>query len=285
MLELLKPVTLEDRPTFQKYLEPYPQDISELTFSNIYCWAEIRHHLFCEYEGHLLITYRDEHCVLNFYPPVGPNPREMMQKLFPGLKKYCWARIPEHLAHSAEHPGKRMMFDRKNSDYVYNLADLRALAGKKYDGKRNFIKRFAKLNPEVRPLTAEDATACMQIQERWLEFQGHNPSAREESTALLKAVQHFDVLKLHGTAVLVDGALAGFTLAEPLNRTTFVEHFEKGLAEFSGVYPFLLNAFAKSIPDTYTHLNREQDLGIEGIRKSKESWNPEYLIRKYVIHV
>lgn len=283
MLENLRPVTLADRELFQRYLKEFPPVISELTFSNLYCWGDIRHHLFCEFEGHLLVTYRDEHCVLNFYPPIGPNPKGMMSRLFEGLKRYCWARIDEHLAHSVMAEGKKMLFDRKNSDYVYNLAELRELAGKKFDGKRNFVKRFAKHDPVVRPLTGADLAACMLIQESWLEFQGHNPSAREESTAMIKALQNFDAFGLHGVGLVVSDKLVGFAVGEPLNNTTFVEHFEKGLPEYSGVYPFLLNAFAKSIPAQYTHLNREQDLGIDGIRKSKESWNPEYLIRKFTL--
>ena len=79
--------------------------------------------------------------------------------------------------------------------------------------------------------------------------------------------------------------LVGFAIGEPLNATTFVEHFEKGLPEFTGIYPFILNEFAKSLPQQFTHLNREQDLGLEGLRKSKESWNPEYLERKYVLRM
>ncbi|MDD5054710.1 MAG: phosphatidylglycerol lysyltransferase domain-containing protein [Candidatus Peribacteraceae bacterium] len=286
VLEMLRPVTMNDQPLIQRYLSAYPPQISELTFTNLYCWAEARHHLFLEYDGHLLVTFRDAHCTLNFYPPVGPDPVRIMHTIFSGLKKYCWARIPEHPGHTVAQKDMRLILDRSNSDYVYSLSDLRALSGKKYDGKRNFIKRFEALNPEVRPLTADDADACMRIQERWLEFRGKNdPSMLDESTALMNAMRHFDALAITGIGVEVDSHLAGFAIGEPLNGDTFVEHFEKGLKDYPGIYPFLLRQFARSVPQRFTSLNREQDLGIPSIRTSKESWQPSFVLRKFSIRI
>src|SRR5690242_18765480 len=100
LLELLKPVTLEDKPLFDRYLSQYPPAISELTFTNAFCWAEIRHHLFCEYEGHLLISYRQNDCCLSFYPPVGPEPAVLLRTRIEGLRDYCWTRLDKALAAS-----------------------------------------------------------------------------------------------------------------------------------------------------------------------------------------
>jgi hypothetical protein len=176
--------------------------------------------------------------------------------------------------------------DRANSDYVYRIQDLRDLPGKAYHAKRNHARRFAELyQPEVRPLTAELAPSCLHVQEQWLEGQRNNEAARDESTALIKALHHFDDLRLHGIAVLVGGTVVAFAIGEPLNSTTFVEHFEKALPDYSGAYQFLLQAFAQSIPEGFPHLNREQDLGIEGLRRAKESWHPAFLVEKYTLRV
>jgi hypothetical protein len=183
-------------------------------------------------------------------------------------------------------PGLRPHPDRDNSDYVYRLADLRALKGKDYHGKRSFVRRFAELyRPEVRPLTASLASECLHVQEAWLEGQGHNETARDESTALIKALRHFDDLGLSGVAVLAAGALVGFAVGEPLNPTTFVEHFEKALAGYTGAYPFLLVEFARSVPESFPLLNPEQDLGIEGLRRAQESWHPALMVEKYRVKV
>jgi hypothetical protein len=280
LLDRLRPVTIADRKLINGYLSKYPPVISELTFTNIFCWAEVKHHMFSEQDGHLLITFREKDGCLSIMPPVGPHPEKIMHRTPEGLKKIRWARVPENLEKKVD-LGRKLVLDLANSDYVYRREDLVEMKGKSYDGKRNFVKRFAELNPTVRPLTSADVSDCIRIQEQWLETQQHNLSARDESTALIKALENYDTLPLHGIGVFRENALVGFAIGEPLNKTTFVEHFEKALPENKGVYQFLLNAFVKSIPSTYTHINREQDLGIDGIRVSKESWQPEYMIRKY----
>lgn len=283
-LRSCKPVHIDVKPLFDRYAAAFPPVTCELSFANVFCWAEAVHYLYAEHEGHLIFLYRDEHCRLNLLPPMGPKPEAVMSESFTGCKHYRWSRIPEHLAHTA-HLKTKPVFERKNCDYVYDLGALRLLEGKKYDGKRNFIRRFTKLEPVVRTLTKKDAQDIFSIQEQWLESQKDNPSAIRESAALMKALEHYDALGLHGIGAFVGGKLAGFAIGEPLNATTFVEHFEKGLPEFTGVYPFVLREFAKSIPSSFALLNREQDLGIEGIRKAKESWNPAHLERKYVLNM
>lgn len=278
-LHRLRPVTLKDRPVFDRYLKKYPQQISELTFTNIFCWAEVKHHLWCEQDSHLLVSYRKQDCALKFLPPVGPSPERIIQTSLPGLSHYAWTRLPEGLANRLTRD-RRPVFDRDNSDYVYALADLRELAGKRYDGKRNFIKRFQQYAPVIKPLTKSMTADCLRVQEAWLATQRNNPSAVEESTALMKALQHFDALSMMGVAVFVQGSLAGFAVGEPLSSTMFVEHFEKALPEYKGVYPYLLHAFARHIPPSFTELNREQDLGLPGLRKAKESWQPQRMIGK-----
>ena len=280
----LRPVTLQDKPLFDRYLSAYPQEISELTFASIFCWTEIDHTLFCEEEGNLIVAFRDQRCVLNFFPPIGPDAVRLMAWSVPGCRRYHIARLPEPVARSVRAHSKPT-FDRANSDYLYDLAELRAVQGKKYDGKRNFIRRFEKLAPEVRALRTEDFPSCIAIQEQWIESQKNNPSAVDESTALIKALAHFDYLGLHGIGVFVEKRLVGFAIGKPLNPTTFVERFEKALPDYPGVYPFLLRSFAQSIPASFTFLNREQDLGIDGLRKAKESWNPAGLVKKYTVKV
>jgi hypothetical protein len=285
LLKLLRPLTLADRPLFDRYLSQYPPVVSELTFTNVFCWAEIRHHLFGEYEGHLLITYRQKDCCLSFYPPVGPKPATLLQTRIEGIRDFCWTRLDKELAASAG-PGPRPVLDRDNSDYVYRVEDLRTLRGKEYHGKRNLARRFADLyHPEVQPLSSADAAECIHIQEQWLENQRNNESARDESTALIKTLRHFDDLRVRGVGVFTGHSLVAFAVGEPLNTSTFVEHFEKALPSYTGAYQFLLQTFAQAIPETIAFLNREQDLGLEGLRRAKESWHPAFMVEKYNLRV
>jgi len=280
----LKPISLDDKPLFDQYLSAYPPSASELTFTNIFCWAGIKQHRFFEHREHLIITSGNDE-LLHLYPPIGPQPEEMMTKGIPELPTCCFMRIDKELA-AKIHSCSKLTCDRDNSDYIYRLENLRELKGKKYDGKRNHIKRFEALQPTVETLSAEHAEACMHIQQQWLDALQGNPTATDESAAIRIAFDNFEVLKLHGVAVFVKDTLVGFAIGEPLNSSTYVEHFEKALTKYTGVYPFLLSAFVQSIPKEYIYLNREQDLGIAGIRKSKESWHPEpFLVEKFTLKV
>src|SRR5262245_51709914 len=165
LLGLLRPVTLEEKPLFDRCLSAYPPTVSELTFTNAFCWAEVRHHLCCEYDGHLLVCHRQGDCCLSFYPPVGPAPAALLAARIDGLRDYCWTRLDRVLA-AALPAWARPVPDRANSDYVYRTQDLRDLPGKAYHAKRNHARRFAEIyNPEVRPLTAGLAPGCLHVQE------------------------------------------------------------------------------------------------------------------------
>jgi len=285
LISRLRPVTLGDKPRFDRCFSRYPPVVSELTFTNVFCWSEVRHHLFCEQERHLLITYRQCDCCLSLYPPVGPEPAALLRMRIEGLRDYCWTRLDKTLVASLG-PGLRPALDRDNSDYVYRIHDLRALRGKEYHGKRNLARRFEDVyRPDVRALTGAMAAACIRVQEEWLEGQRNNESARDESTALIKALHNYVALSLQGIGVFSNGSLVAFAIGEPLNPTTFVEHFEKARPGYAGAYAYLLQAFARSIPDAFEFLNREQDLGIEGLRRAKESWHPAMLVDKFTLRV
>ena len=279
ILSKMHPVTHKDRPLFDTYFSQYRQEVCECTFSDIFVRAELRHFLWCEYDGHLIVAFRSGDCCLQVLPPAGPHPEKILTQKFEGICDYHWVRVPESLMQKV--PDGPWEFDRNNSDYLYLLSDLRSLAGKKYDGKRNFVKRMQAQNPVVKPLDVSMAEDCIRIQELWLETLQGNPTAKDESTSLTKAMQYFDVLPLQGIGVFIEDKMVGFAIGEPLNDDTFIEHFEKALPGYTGLYPFLTNEFAKTVPEKYIYLNREQDLGLEGLRKAKESWNPVGLQKKY----
>lgn len=276
----LRQITPDDLPLFRKYLKSDPREVNELSINNLFSWSEIVHHLWCEWEGHLLISFRDgDDCTPQFYPPIGPDPAAVMRKGLPALKHYRWRKIEAKLAEQLKDQPLQTAPD--NPDFVYDVEELRTVAGKKFDGKRNFIKRFGAYEPEVRALTQASAQECLQIQEEWLQGQGQNsPSAIKESTTLAKAIQHFDLLGLFGVGVYVKGEMAAFAIGERVSETLATEHYEKALPDLTGAYPFTLNAFVKSLPAGVTELNREDDLGIEALRKSKLSWQPVRMVAK-----
>lgn len=277
-----KPVTIEDKQIFDKYLKKYQTKVSEITFTNIFCWRHFRKYEFCIFEDHLIIKYQDNGEEL-FYQPIGEKPEEIIKKII--KPKMTFVRVEKHIADKLKH--LKIEHDRNNDDYVYKIEDLSSLEGGKYEAKRNFIKQMLKNNPSSCVLKKETALHFLDLQQRWCDIRNchSDPSMHAEDFAIREAIENLDKLNIFGICIHVNGKIEGFAIAEELNDNTIVEHHEKGNTEFKGIYQYILHELAKSIEKKYIYLNREQDLGVEGLRKSKESYHPVEMVEKYSINI
>ncbi|MDR1239232.1 MAG: phosphatidylglycerol lysyltransferase domain-containing protein [Treponema sp.] len=170
--------------------------------------------------------------------------------------------------------------DRDNFDYLYLRSDLAELAGKKFHKKKNLVNAFHKSCPnhDVRPLTAELIPQAMEVLDRWRADKGGEGDYR----AAREALELFGSLKLRGSIFFVDGAPAGWCLGESIAKgKMFAIHFEKAVDGIKGIYQYMNQAFAASLPRFFTYLNREQDLGDEGLRQAKETYRPCGFVKKY----
>lgn len=169
-------------------------------------------------------------------------------------------------------------------DYVYDLGALRSLAGGKYTEKRNFIKRCRALNPDIVSLNASHSDECQAMLSQWMERDHEGmDSASDEISALRLAMKNFDAMEFTGTGIRINGEMQAFAIGTAMTETMFLEHFEKSTNAYPGLYPLIFHEFAKSIPQQYTELNKEEDLGLEGLRTAKMRWHPQCLVKKYQI--
>lgn len=171
-------------------------------------------------------------------------------------------------------------------DYIYNACDLIELSGKKFHGKRNHIRRFKENNNwEYRELTEDLFDECIRFSV--MSYNSNNGyddySAVCEQYAIHTFFKYYNKLNLKGGVLFANGEIAGFTIGEKLNSDTFVVHIEKALGNVQGAYPTLSNEFAKANCSDVKYINREEDLGLEGLRKSKKSYNPAFLLEKYTV--
>jgi hypothetical protein len=122
------------------------------------------------------------------------------------------------------------------------------------------------------------------MQDRWCEARncGEEPSLCAEYRAVRAAFRRFEDFGLLGGVVRVDGCVQAFAIGEALNRDTAVVHFEKAMTEYRGLYQLINQRFCISELDGFRFVNREQDLGIPGLRKAKESYHPHHMVDKYV---
>ena len=174
---------------------------------------------------------------------------------------------------------------RNSFDYVYSREKLATLKGKKYHAKRNHISYFEKNNNwSFEPLTRENIADCVAMNEKWYELnvEKDRVGIEHEREVLRMNFDHFDEIGCVGGVLRVDGEVVAFTFGERLNDNTFVTHFEKAFSDIRGAYPMINRLFAQEMLSDYEFVNREDDVGSEGLRSAKLSYHPDILLEKFV---
>jgi len=183
-------------------------------------------------------------------------------------------------------PGQfKFVHEKDFSDYIYLRTDLAELKGKKYQSKRNHINKFKSLyDYEYIPITPDLVPRCLELESLWFRANRTDNDAddlQHEKRSMVYALNHYDELGLSGGAIVVGGEIIAFTYGSPINNKAFGVHVEKADVNFEGIFSLINQEFAKRIPERYIFVNREEDLGIAGLRQAKQSYHPTILLEKY----
>jgi hypothetical protein len=286
-----KPFEPADRPVIHPILGAYRPETSELTFTNLFAWGGPHRHRWCLDGDHLLVGVGDGLCAL---PPVGPPPRvEVTRRLLTWLSDEGAARprierADRRLVGELEGDGGFSITpDRDQFDYLYSREDLATLEGNRYHAKRNHINAFEREHPyEFVPLEGRLVVRALELANRWCSVRGceDDLGLTGEYEAVVAVLSHYDALGLTGRAVLVGGRLAAFAVGEPLNPDTAVVHLEKADPGLRGLYPLINRLFCERL-EGVKFVNREQDLGLVGLRRAKQSYHPLRLVEKYAVRL
>ena len=188
------------------------------------------------------------------------------------------------------YPGKfRFHPDRDSCDYIYNIEDLATLKGRKFQKKRNHLNKFRENHPNCQFIPLDDAIqpAVENMVAAWYAHKlAENPQAdfQLEQRALRRAFANREALGLEGLVLVENGEVIAMTMGSRLSEITFDIHFEKAREDVDGAYPAINQAFAAYLHEKYPqlrYLDREEDMGIPGLRKSKLSYNPDHLVVKF----
>lgn len=285
-------LSLEDKPLFDALFNQIPPSISELTFTNLFIWRHSYQLKMSRLRNCLcLLADRKDHPF--FFPPLGEGAvAECYQRLLHFLREKGVPakidRVPEPAFSEIDWKAEGMVaeLNRDQCDYVYRVQDLIRLEGRKYHRKRNHIKQFKdRYAYQYTPIATEWVSECLRLQNEWCDLRHCEaiPGLANELVAIKEAFEHFETLKVKGGAILIDGKLEAFTLGEPLNADTVVIHIEKANPAHEGLYPMINQLFLEKEWPQVTYVNREQDLGEEGLRQAKESYFPHRLANKYTI--
>ncbi|MEE0946398.1 MAG: phosphatidylglycerol lysyltransferase domain-containing protein [Acutalibacteraceae bacterium] len=175
---------------------------------------------------------------------------------------------------------------RDSFDYIYSYEDLSELRGKKYHSKRNHISAFKKkYNWSYEPLSADNSSDVLKMLYHWYDSYSEKAaeSMESERQGLTEILSNFSLSGVRGGVLRVDSNIVAFTLGCEISDSVFDVNFEKALVEFSGAYAMINNLFVVNELKNYKYINREEDMGIDGLRKAKLSYYPEILLEKYII--
>lgn len=285
-------LSLEDKALFDSAFTQFPPVISKFTFTNLFIWRHT-YQIKISRLHHFLIILSDKRENSFFFPTLGEGNvigcyRILLQYLQGKGISPKIERVPEAVISQIDwkREGFGVEFNRDQSDYIYLTEDLIKLQGRKYHRKRNHIKQFKeKYSYQYTPLTSEWISECLRLETEWCDLRHCEaiPGLLNESLAIKEALTHFEVLGVRGGGILIDGKVEAFTLGDPLNRDTVVIHIEKANPAFEGLYPLINQIFLENHWSGYAYVNREQDLGEEGLRKAKESYFPHHMVNKYTI--
>lgn len=288
MLQFKKPA-LSDRTWIQEIYRRSGFRGAEYTFANLYLWSSYYGEV-CAYEGFLCqrLNYRGIHQYI--YPAGCGDVKRVLDRLWQDSRD-CGERFvvrsltKETMAILQElYPGRFTYEENRDAfDYLYEIDTLAELAGKKYQAKRNHINRFLDNHPDwfTEAVTAEKLDVCRAVMDRW--EQDHQGS--DDKRAIEKAFEHYDELGFQGLLLYAaPGEPVAFSMGNRISADTFDVNFEKAYADVQGAYPMINREFARMVRDSapeIRYLNREDDMGVEGLRKAKESYHPIFL-EKYV---
>ena len=177
---------------------------------------------------------------------------------------------------------------REDFEYLYLTEKLKNLSGKKFHSKRNHISAFSKAyNWSYESMTTDILPEVFEMADKWTEemkkITDDTKSIEVENKALKEYLPFMKELNLRGGCIRVDGKIIAFTFGSPINNKVFDIHVEKALPEFRTAYTLINREFILNELLDFEYVNREDDMGLEGLRKAKLSYHPDILLKKYVI--
>lgn len=282
---------IEDKTSFERILSGLDSKSFSKSFGSYFLWSENHKTKMCFDNDVLYIKYGIENPVYEM--PKGAKTDKKLSEAIETLlvchselnnnMEFKFTRLLKDEAQKLEKlfPDKfTIKPERDDFEYIYSAQALADLKGKKYHSKRGHIAKFSKNNKwKYLPLDTSKKSDYIKFFKSWFkEKTNTNPG---EMLAIEKALNYYDELGLYGGAVLVDERIVSCAIGERLGSETFVVHFEKALAEFANAYTVINNELCKDIQSKYKFINREEDLGIPGLRKAKLSYHPVCFVEKY----
>ena len=285
----MKKINIHDKDIINTFIKEYQIITSEISFTNLFAWRNKYNFHYIILDNFLwIINNKDNKYYLS--QPIGDyrniegiissiNSMKKFLKNRPFIIKKSddkFLKLLNELPFSYSYSS-----NRDDSDYIYDFKKMQTLSGNRYHKKKNHVNQFLKKYTwhynEISELNLMDIDEICKI---W--FEGSHELS--EYDAIKDVLENFKKLDVQGGILYVENKAVAFTIGEALNNDTHVIHFEKAVSGYTSLYPMIFYKYVNTLMG-YKYVNREQDLGFDGLRKSKLSYHPVKLIEKYTIRI
>lgn len=287
-LKKFQPVRIADKKIIQGFITKYDFLSCEYNFTNLIIWGKIYDIRWTEYKNALLIyNVLDDQILMPVGREFSPAElRDISESFISQGKHGNFLHVP--LQYIKDNPSISDFFnvelEEDFSDYVYSTVKLAHLRGQKLSKKKNLISQFRRNNPEYLCLKLEREFfgECVSLAEKWgAHSQKEDINISNELIALKTVFENFNELDIEGLVLFVDGKIAAFSIFSFQNNHTRIVHFEKDNRKIKGSAQVINWETAKYLLDKCEFINREQDIGLPGLRKSKRSYDPDKILHAY----
>lgn len=292
-----KPITKDKKEEFEQCLFDGNERGCEYSFANLYMWGRQRGEII---DGYLVLFSQYNRRTVYPFPVGNGDIKPVLDAVIADSKergipcRFTGMTAREKAILEELYPDKFSYHcDRDFFDYVYDINDLAELKGRKYHSKKNHFNRFVTAYPDYRvePISDKNIDEVREMVDKWYAdrlAEAPDSDFQMEQVAIEKAIKSYKELGMEGLALYIGDKMVAMTLASRMSYNTFDVHFEKAVRGIDGAYAVINCEFARYIRDKYPEiefLNREDDMGIEGLRKAKEGYRPHHMVEKCWAHL
>ncbi len=276
--------------TFKKYYDYSTALGCDLNLVNAYLWRNEYNINFAVYDDTLIKAYfNDDGSIWGYCMPSGKNVKGALEEIFADARERGRKPLLLMLTNGQRavletmYPSKfSFVRSTENQDYIYLSEDLATLAGKKFHAKRNHISKFYRTytNTRFESIDSSNIKDALEVVHGWCNENGIFEADNAELKAIYEAFENMESFKMNGAVLYDEDKPIAMTLGSEISQNVYDINFEKALREYDGVYAVINNEFAKTLTK-YKYINREEDMGLEGLRKAKLSYNPVIILDRY----
>jgi hypothetical protein len=294
---MIKKLHTYDNELLMPYFSQFNKPLSDLTLTNVMMWNDKYDTHYMIIDSFLILVYSRDKDEVYYSQPIGDysddskwldcirilltlNMEKKTRLFLRNTDKKTAQLIQQHFEGVSIHPSP------EHNDYCYLSEDLSSLIGNKYHKKKNHVNQFIHHYGDdhtIEVINKENAKECVVCASNWCESKKCDESKDlcYEFSGIKLVLEHWEDYSVEGLLIKHDNIVIGFAFGEPLSENYFVIHIEKADTSFQGIYPYLNQLTATHVKNRFTYINREQDLGIAGLMKAKQSYHPDHYIEKF----